>query len=513
MKRSALFACLLFAMPTIAHAATELVLVPIDDRPVTLQLPQMVGAIAGANVLVPPRAMLGRFLSPGDPAGIAQWLQSSATQGADAFVLSTDMLAYGGLIASRAPYTPQTVAISRLGVLSKLREEHRSAWIGAFGTIMRLAPTGVPAIGTAKNFFGAYPVWEYLQQYANLHDPPLPAEEATAGHLRQMLGPALQQYLAARARNRAVDEAALELTSHGDVNRFVLGQDDAGAVGLHIKDVVVLRSVVQTLDIGDRTSIEPGADELAMALVAHALVWRIQWAPHIAVRYSVSNGGAFNDPLEFVPVDQTINSLIALCGGVRDDTHPEITLYVRVPDGVDINDPALLTSIERDIAAGGRVAVADLTFLEPTFTHQAAFAQGLIMSGVAGKLDAYASWNTSANTVGTALAESIAAQAGRRGRSYNAVAHAEFMLNRFIDDYAYHAFVRPVLNAQLDAAGVDHSYLLPQDAMPVDHLNRSLLWREAVELKNEIYPQYKDRGLTVTLPWDRTFETQIDVKL
>ncbi|MBV9972319.1 MAG: DUF4127 family protein, partial [Candidatus Eremiobacteraeota bacterium] len=114
MKRSALFACLLFAMPTIAHAATELVLVPIDDRPVTLQLPQMVGAIAGANVLVPPRAMLGRFLSPGDPAGIAQWLQSSATQGADAFVLSTDMLAYGGLIASRAPYTPQTVAISRL---------------------------------------------------------------------------------------------------------------------------------------------------------------------------------------------------------------------------------------------------------------------------------------------------------------------------------------------------------------------------------------------------------------
>ncbi len=514
MKRAALLVCLLLGMPIGASAASHVVLVPIDDRPVTLQLPQMLGEIAGTHVLVPPREILGRFLMPGDPAGIAQWLQSSTAQDADAFVLSTDMLAYGGLIASRVPATPQHVALERLRILSKVREQHPRAWIGAFGTIMRLAPTGVPALGAARNFFAAYPAWDYLQQYANLHDPPFPAEEATAEHLRQLIGPTvLQQYLKARARNRAVDQFALQLTARGDVNRFVLGQDDAGPVGLHIQDVAALRSDVQTLAIADRTSIEPGADELAMALVAHALAWRIQWTPRIAVRYSTPNGAAFNDPLEFVPVDQTIDSLISLCGGVRDDRNPEITLYVRVPDGLDIEDPALLATMEGDLAAHKSIAVADLTFLEPTFTHQAAFAQGLIMSGVAGKLDAYASWNTSANTVGTALAESVAVGAGRRAHSYNAVAHAQFMLNRFIDDYAYHAYVRPVLNAELDARGVDHSYLLAQDAMPTDHLNRALLWREAVLLKNEIYPQYKDRGLTITLPWDRTFETQIDVRL
>ena len=514
MKIAALFLWLLFGFPGVALAAPHIMLVPIDDRPVTLQLPQMLGAIAGSQVAVPPRAMLGHFLTPGNPQAIAQWLQSSAMQDADAFVLSTDMLAYGGLIASRVPDTPQSVAIDRLRILSRVRAQHRQAWVGVFGTIMRLAPTGVPAIGAARNFFAAYPGWDYLQQYANLHDPPLPEEEATAEHLRQLIGPkVLAQYLDARGRNRAVDQFALRLTAQGDVNRFVLGQDDAGPVGLHVKDVTALRSDVQTLQIGDRTSIEPGADELAMALVAHALAWHAHWTPRIAVRYSSPNGAGFNDPLEFVPVDQTIDSLISLCGGSRDDTNPEIVLYVRIPDGLDTDDPIVLRSIERDLAARRSIAVADLTFLEPTYTHQAAFAQGLIMSGVAGKLDAYASWNTSANTVGTALAESIAAGVGRRTHSYDALAHAQFMLNRFIDDYAYHAYVRPELNAELAAGKIGHDYLLAQDAMPIDHRNRSLLWREAVELKNEIYPQYRDRGLTITLPWDRTFETQIDVRL
>jgi len=515
VKKAALLFGLVALLPRACLAAAQgIVLVPLDDRPVTLQLPQMLASIAGVRIATPPKTMIGHFLTPGNPEMIASWLQSADIANAQAFVLSTDMLAYGGLIASRTPQTPEHVAVARLRVLSALRQRHPDAWIGAFGTIMRLAPTGVPSLGQARGFFAAYPMWDYLQQYANLHDPPLPEEEASAEHLRQLIGPVvLSQYLEARARNREVDRFALRLTAQGDVNRYVLGQDDAGAVGLHIKDVAALRSDVESLKIADRASIEPGADELAMALVAHALAWRVGWSPRIAVRYSSANGASFNDPLEFVPVDQTIDSLISLCGGIRDDRKPDITLYVRVPDGFDTEDPTLLAAIEGDLAAHKSVAIADLTFLEPTFTHQAAFAQGLIMSGIAGKLDAYASWNTSANTIGTALAEAIAAGAGRRARTYDAVAHAQFMLNRFIDDYAYHAYVRPALNAELDARRVDHSYLLPEDALFTDHRNRMLLWRQAVELKREIYPQYKDAGLTITLPWERTFETQIDVRL
>jgi hypothetical protein len=28
-----------------------------------------------------------------------------------------------------------------------------------------------------------------------------------------------------------------------------------------------------------------------------------------------------------------------------------------------------------------------------------------------------------------------------------------------------------------------------------------------------VFPAYRDAGLTITLPWNRTFETQIDVRM
>ena len=68
----------------------------------------MLGDIAGVDVLTPPRPALGKFLTPGDTDAIWAWLLSPRTDRAFAYVLSTDMLAYGGLIASRAPLTPRT---------------------------------------------------------------------------------------------------------------------------------------------------------------------------------------------------------------------------------------------------------------------------------------------------------------------------------------------------------------------------------------------------------------------
>src|SRR5579862_6181577 len=215
--------------------------VPIDDRPVTAQLPVMLGRIAGVNVAEPPQPLLGRFLRAGKSDALIAWLNGeAATRETGAFVVSTDMLAYGGLIASRVPGATYADAESRLRELAHLRKRRPSAWIGAFGTIMRLAPTGIPA-GTP--FFAPYPIWEYLQEYANLHDPLLPSETAQAAHLQALIGSAtLDAYLATRARNLAVDRTLLRMTAAGTIDRLVLGQDDAGPVGLHVPDVRLLQA-------------------------------------------------------------------------------------------------------------------------------------------------------------------------------------------------------------------------------------------------------------------------------
>jgi hypothetical protein len=159
--------------------------------------------------------------------------------------------------------------------------------------------------------------------------------------------------------------------------------------------------------------------------------------------------------------------------------------------------------------------VADLSFLaDADPAQQRQLTEDLIARDAAGRIDAFASWNTVANTVGTALPEAIAVLAGKRLGTYDRRMHATFTLMRYIDDVAFHADVRPRLIAGLDAAGIaDHTYLLPDTAARTASENRALLWPAGLALLAQIAPEFRDAGFTITLPWDRTFETEIDLRL
>jgi hypothetical protein len=516
----ALAACafLIFAGSGIAARATggaPILFVPLDDRPVTYQLPVMLGNIAGMPVETPPRSELGNYLRPGDRDAIARWLRSNANATVSALVASSDMVAYGGLVASRLPGTSLDDAIARLRELAALKGRG-IPYVGVFATVMRLAPTGVPRLGLAADYYATGETVDAIAAYANLPDPPQTADERRkAAHLRDLIGPeTLATYLATRERNRNVDEWALQLAAEGGFDRIVIGQDDAGPHGLHLRDVAALQRAAKAFHLGSRASIEPGADELGMVMLARVFAREVNWQPSVRVVYSRPDGAAVVDQLEFVPIDTTIARIIAACGALRVTGAADITLYVRVAGTQPADESTFADAIAADVAEKRSVAVADLTFLQgQPGAEQQQLTQTLIARGIAGKIDAFASWNTDANTIGTALPEAIAAGAGRLAGSYNPRAHAQFMLDRYIDDYAFHQFVRPQLDQELRAHGIDTTLLLPEIAQEAAHDDRAALWRYALDLEQRIYPQYQDAGLTITLPWDRTFETQIDVRL
>ncbi|HEV2739765.1 MAG TPA: DUF4127 family protein [Candidatus Elarobacter sp.] len=507
--------------------AVTFVVVPLDDRPVTAQLPRLLGAIAGVRVVEPPRPMLGRYLTPGDAPGILRWLRDDAPRDAHAYVVSNDMVVYGGLVASRIPGVSRAVAYTRLQDLAAIRAARPNASFSVFGTVMRLAPTGVPKLGPAAAFpFAGADVWGAIQQYANLPDPPRTGEQrAFAAKLRAQLGPALDAYLDTRARDRDVDLFALRIAAEGGFDRIVLGQDDAGPVGLHLRDLAALRAFAATWLPPARASIEPGADELAMALLSAALAREAAVVPRVRVIYSRPDGGSVNDPLEFAPIATTIADLIRTCGAraAADGETADLDLFVRVAGTSDADEAAFVSRIERsyvpstanDAMRAPVTAVADLSFLATSdYAQHRKLTDELIARHIAGRIDAFASWNTVANTVGTALPEAVAVIAGRRLGTYDARAHATFTLMRYVDDVAFHAGVRPQLNTDLSAQGVDdHTYLLPGVARGTASENRAKLWRDGLDLLAQVEPQFRDAGFTITLPWDRTFETELDVRL
>ena len=499
-----------------AAAPAPIVIVPIDDRPVTRQLPIMLGAIAGIPVIEPRRALLGHYLTPGDPEAIYRWLASDETKFADAFVLSSDMLVYGGLVASRIPGIPAELGYSRLRDAAALRALRPNAAFYGFGTVMRLAPTGLPAIGPAASFFAAGEATNLITRYANLPDPiKTPQQEALAARLRARLGPVLDAYVATRRRNLNVDLFGLRLTAEGGFDRFVLGQDDAGPQGLHIPDLAALNRARNGWGWGlvHRTSIEPGADELAMILEGQAFAHRIGWTPRVRVTWSQPGGPQIQDPIEFAPLENTVDNVIRSCGGVRVESDPQIELFIRVKGDAPQQETAFVNAIADAVDRGTLVTVADLTFLGGSMAEQRALVDEMIARKLAGKLDGFASWNTAANTLGTALPAAIAVGVGQYLGTFDRTSLAEFLLDRYADDYAFHDFVRPQLNEQLSARRINHEYLLPYVAGETASENRSLLWPYAINLLDEIFPGYRDAGMTITLPWDRTFETELDVRL
>jgi hypothetical protein len=501
--------------------AATFVLIPLDDRPVTLQLPKMLAAIAGVRVVTPPRELLGSYLTFGQPDALAQWLANDAPPDASAYIVSTDMIDFGGLIGSRAPGVPASLAKSRLRDLAAFRATRPRASFALFGTVMRLAPTGVPKLGGASDFFAAGDDVELLTTYANLPDPPATAgERAKAARLATRLGSTLDAYLATRARDRDVDLFALQLTAAGAFDRIVIGQDDAGPVGLHLRDIAALRAFAGRWNAPDTAAIEPGADELGMILTGAELAREAHVVPRIRVRYSRSDGGAVQDPLEFAPIATTITDIIHASGGVRapdDDASADIDLFVRVPSTSATDEAAFVDAIAaatRDPHVP-RPAVADLSFLASNdMVAQRTLVEEMIDAKIAGAIDAFASWNTTANTVGTAVPEAIATLVGRRAGTYDDRAHAQFLLDRYADDYAFHDFTRGSINDALSKRGItDHTYLLPSAAAYASSINRADLWPRALHLLWTVFPGWGDAGLTITLPWDRTFETELDVRL
>lgn len=494
--------------------AFVLIFVPIDDRPATSQFPRLLARIAGVDLREPPAAMLGNYLNPGDPTALLRWLAATPID-TQAFVVSNDMIAYGGLVASRIPATKLATAESRLAALASVRAHHSFAAFTVFGTVMRLAPTGVPALGPAADFPFAGSVWPKIQRYANLPAPPKTEQQRQeAARLASELGPQLDAYLATRSRNLSLDLDLLRDNAAGAFDRVVLGQDDAGPIGLAIPDLDKLFAYAgQAMPYG-RWSIEPGTDELGMVYVAGAIVRQAGLVPKVRVIYSRPDGGTVQDPLEFAPIATTIADVIRSSGGVEvsADDPADVDLYVNVPQTSDAQEATFVDAIA---ANPYRAAVADLTFLHArNLAIQRKLTEELIARHVAGLVESFASWNTTANTVGTAIPEAFVVLAGKRMNKFNEVAHATFTYMRYVDDILFQKVVRPQVNADLSKEGVsDHTYLLPPVAARAAAENAQLLRPLAVDLLAQIAPARRITSLDITLPWNRTFETELNVRL
>lgn len=538
----AIWICAAVSAQTVKYSSRVL-LIPLDDRPPCLQFPVKMGLVGDVEVVTPPREMLGRFTDFGKSDEIVEWLGKQDLKSFDAAIVSVDMLAYGGLVASRVYETPGKDAARRIRALVEMRRRAPKLKIYGSSVIMRLAPT-------ADGRNEAYR--EKLARWAEV-SADITNREETARLEKEIPAEALKNYKLARTRNLEMNRYAVELTASRVFDYLILSQDDAKVRGVHVADREALTEFVRANKLGNRVAIQPGADEVSMLLLSRAVTDKYNYHPKIKAIYSSEKLADQLMPFEDRPLRKTVSFHINAAGGVEvaDEKQADVLFYVyasRFEPGVAEGFASRIHNgyhnVFGNVASEKRNAkpfiIADI---DPKGDVQGAdpvFTEELHKMLLFGKAAGYASWNTAGNTIGTALPHGILfaamdtkfgipktswkmtqAEFDRRARVQARVDRGQtwFRLNRLLDDYIYHSIVRPEAIKFSRAKGWNTRYDQAQ-VEAVETYSEPKVFQRAQELLNgfAVTPFNKFSCTDVEdqsfdLPWGRTFEAEIDFNL
>ncbi len=482
-------------------------LLPLDDRPCNTRFPQEIAAIGGDQLCHPSRATLGRFNAPADPTTLQTWLEKLPE--VEALIVSVDVLAYGGLVASRKTATSLETALSRLETLKTWREKHPNTPIYAFNVLMRLAIT--------MDSDAAVPHYYNVMRYARLIDEAArePEKAAELAEVKAQIPPEiLTEYHGARARNHAVNLEMIEFLARGVFDYLLVTQEDCTEFGLHRSEQAELLERVEKLGVQDRFALHPGADEAALTLLARHWKTEISFQIHWSDEARKRDIAVFED----VPYEDALRSHIAAMGGQIAENEGDFALFVNAPVGgsqkFEESDAkaarqsdlgAFCDAIEAALSRNERVALCDVAFPNGADETLLSLLQG---RGILGQLAVFGGWNTAGNTTGTVLAQCAALF--RAGDAASQAFNRQFVFERLVDDWGYQSRVRANLEAEARAQGFSPISMNGQ-APGIERLAHQQL----SEFAREIAPQFGARvaELQVSLPWGRTFEAEVGAKL
>lgn len=528
-------------------SSTRILFIPLDDRPPTFQWVVKMGEIGDAEVVAPPREILGRFTEFGEPDAIISWIKKQDLKKFDAAIVAIDMLAYGGLVAMREYETDEQTALKRLDFIREMKKNAPQMKVYASSVIMRLAPTGNVVNESYR---------ENLAKWAETSVDPN-QQSLTAELEKKIPAEALANYKNARRRDLKINLAAIRLVQDNILEQLILGQDDAKPKGVHVADRESLIAEVKRLNLQSKIGIQPGADELSLLQLARSLSDKYNYRPKIKAVYSSEKIRNQIMPYEDRPLHQTVSFQIRSVGAaeVQTENEADIIFYIYASrfetgraesfareirktveeeqTGINGRKPYARQIIVADVDPKGDVQGADMKF-----------AEALKTQGIFKHLAGYAAWNTAGNTVGTALPHGFVFSAAvktfdlppaKRKMTANERKHRRaiiervdyaqtwFMLNRILDDYVYHSVVRPpamqygrnnkwnVFRFNEEQTASVENFITPKlrqtvvenlnAISPLSNLSMSDLLCENVE-------DFKFR-----LPWGRTFEGEFEYKL
>jgi hypothetical protein len=503
----------------------RILLVPLDDRPVTGRLPQRIGAVAGASVELPPPAWIGNLTRRADRQALMAWLQAeAATTGA--MVLALDTLAYGGLVGSRQSRDSAAQVTECLLPLWDLRDRQPNLQLAGFLTIPRLSATAAPEEEAPYWPEHGEAIAAYSQAYhLALAEPTEVHRGALDAAQRAIPAEILADYLGARQRNHAVNQLMIEWTAAGVFDLLYVTVDDSAAWGLNVLEKAELSQLVAERGLQDRVLIYPGADEVACSLLSRLLLRRAGLQPAFFPVYAHDHGEDAVTMYEGQPLRDTL-ALHLAAAGVSRAASPEkadCQLFIHGPErvggdfwlGIDLPEDTqevpdwFVTAIATAMQMGSPVAVADVAWANAAHPT---FVQRLVETAPVRNLMGFAGWNTAGNTLGTVLAHAAMRHlAVERGGDLFAqeLAHQQLLFERFAEDWLYLGVERPAVvrrHELVNLTEVGRTLALRAESVYLRYWQGGVVMRVSPDGAPHYWRLCDYRRIPPTFPWSRLFD-------
>lgn len=461
-------------------AGLNIAFIPIDNRPVCYTLAQQIAAIdRDLALFLPPREMLGDLNRSADINGIFNWLKK--LENIDSIVVSLDTIAYGGLIPSRrSSETFEEIKKRMESFFALLRE--KNAKVYAFSSIMRISNNNINE--EEKEYWSLY--GEKIFKYSYELHKNAPDTDVKADVPPEII----QDYLKTRQRNFEINKMYLNLSKQGVFETLVFSKDDCAKYGLNVGEAQVLEESIRANALN--ALVKTGADEIPLSLLSRALAGGrgIKIAPVFTQKDYTNRISKYED----VSVSDSVRGQIELAHcEVADVSDADIILVVNnfkqeqgelVMD-VDVEGfdgeielpqkPYLIADI---LNANG----ADNSFVKKFFEKQIDWDKFL----------GYAGWNTTGNTLGSALCCAIVKFLANNP---DEAAFKKVQAVRFLDDWAYQANVRKALKLRFDKPDIEALKTLMQP------FEKTLQEKTGLDLSTTKY----------SYPWNRFFEIEVSV--
>ncbi|RXZ80938.1 DUF4127 family protein [Paenibacillaceae bacterium] len=451
--------------------------VPLDDRPVNLDDVILLGKSAGLNLITPNEQDIRNRIdsektvsedqitstsSPtyGNTANIRQFIWNNAGI-VEGFIISIDMLAYGGLIGGRRlrtngggtypHYDSSTTHL--LEVIRQIKQMYPNKPVYVLDTIMRLATTAFAdgllftAYSESRNFMGQprQPFTASTTFNDILYGYDLSSDGTPYGNTSTFNKD--HYYFARQHKFKSNCYVLDQLARCGYIDFLAIGVDDANTEGVQINEIRFAERYITTFLGGidgqnpNRAIILPDADGLGHSLVARMAnqLYRCGAKTRYRVRYYGPHGSTIINPYEYMDVHENMMRHIDVIGGQCVAHAPDVEILA-----ITAADEASDAVSEVTTNAANCLATAVIDFTGGGVGN-AEVTEALLGNPYTGRVLGYSAWNTAGNKIGIALGMAqaryayLVSETQPWALSTAVNAHGSLLFKRFLKDYYYKA--------------------------------------------------------------------------